>query len=109
MYYVLHRLNTVGILNEFYASVFYGTCCTMLTAIILVCSLAITPDVRECGRDNATSVMQVPEEFALPSQCMMRGHAFLAETEIGRDLSGNERVKVMCTPTHKLAAGRRLI
>jgi hypothetical protein len=81
----------------------------MLTAIILVCSLAITPDLRECGRDNATNVMQVPEEFALPSQCMIRGQAFLAETSIGQDLAANERVKVVCTPTHKLTAGRRII
>jgi len=81
----------------------------MLTAIILVCSLAVTPDLRECARDNATSVMQVPEEFALPSQCMMRGQAFVAETSIGRELTDNERVKVVCTPTHKLTAGRRII
>jgi hypothetical protein len=81
----------------------------MLTAIILVCSLAITPDLRECSRDNATNVMQVPEEFTLPSQCFMRGQAFLAETSIGRDMADNERVKVVCTPTHKLTAGRRII
>jgi len=81
----------------------------MLTAIILVCSLAITPDLRECGRDNATSVMQVPEEFVMPSQCFMRGQAFLAETSIGREIAENERIKVICTPTHKLIAGRRLI
>jgi hypothetical protein len=81
----------------------------MLTAIILVCSLALTPDLRECSRDNATNVLQVPEEFALPSQCFMRGQAFLAETSIGRDMAENERVKVVCTPTHKLTAGRRII
>ena len=81
----------------------------MLTAIILVCSLAVTPDLRDCGRDNAASVMQVPEEFSLASQCMMRGQAFLAETSIGRELTDQERVKVLCTPTHKLTAGRRVI
>jgi len=81
----------------------------MLTAIVLVCSLAITPDLRECGRDNATNVMQVPEEFSLPHMCAMRGQAFIAETSIGRDLAANERVKVVCTPTHKLTAGRRII
>ena len=73
------------------------------------CSLAVTPDLRDCGRDNATSVMQVPEEFAMPSQCFMRGQAFLAETSIGRDLTAEDRVKVVCTPTHKLTAGRRVI
>ena len=81
----------------------------MLTAIILVCSLAITPDLRECSRDNATNVLQVPEEFALPSQCFMRGQAFLAATTIGQEMAENERVKVVCTPTHKLTAGRRII
>jgi hypothetical protein len=81
----------------------------MLTAIILVCSLAITPDLRECSRDNATNVLQVPEEFVLPSQCFMRGQAFLAETTIGQEIASDERVKVVCTPTHKLTAGRRII
>ena len=81
----------------------------MLTAIILVWSLALAPDLRECSRDTAASVMQVPEEFALPSQCMMCGQAFLAETSIGRELTDQERVKVLCTPTHKLTAGRRVI
>jgi hypothetical protein len=81
----------------------------MLTAIVLICSLAITPDLRDCSRDNATNVMQVPEEFILPSQCFIRGQAFLAETSIGREMAENERVKVVCTPTHKLTAGRRVI
>jgi hypothetical protein len=48
----------------------------MLSAIVLVYSLAVTPDVRECGRENAV----VPEEFALPAMCAMRGQSFLAET-----------------------------
>jgi hypothetical protein len=30
-------------------------------------------------------------------------------TQIGRTLTSGERVKVMCTPTHKLTAGRRII
>jgi len=51
----------------------------MLTAIVLVCSLAVTPDLRQCGRDNAVHVLQVPEEFVLPSMCAMRGQSFVAE------------------------------
>jgi hypothetical protein len=51
----------------------------MLTALILVCSLTLTPDLRECSRDNAVHVLQVPEEFALPAMCAMRGQAFIAE------------------------------
>jgi hypothetical protein len=78
----------------------------MLTALILVCSLAVTPDVRECSRDNAVHVLQVPEEFALPSMCAMRGQAFLAETSIGQELTNNERVKVMCI--QHVPVGRRI-
>jgi hypothetical protein len=68
----------------------------MLTALVLVCSLAVTPDLRECNRNNAVHVVQVPEEFAMPAMCAMRGQAFLAETSIGQELANNERVKVMC-------------
>jgi hypothetical protein len=38
----------------------------MLTALILVCSLATGPDLRGCTRDNALDVLQVPETFASP-------------------------------------------
>ena len=68
----------------------------MLTALILVCSLAVTPDLRACDRDNAVHVLQVPEEFAMPAMCAMRGQAFLAETSIGQELTNEERVKIVC-------------
>jgi len=41
-------------------------------------------------------VLQVPEEFAVPAMCAMRGQAFLAETAIGQPLADSERVKVIC-------------
>jgi hypothetical protein len=68
----------------------------MMTALVLVCSLTLTPDLRDCTRDNAVHVLQVPEEFALQAMCAMRGQAFLAETSIGQELTNDERVKVMC-------------
>jgi hypothetical protein len=68
----------------------------MLTAIVLICSLNITPELRECTRDNATNVVQVPEEFGNPAQCMLHGEAFLAGTSVGQNLASDERVKVMC-------------
>jgi hypothetical protein len=68
----------------------------MLTAIVLVCSLAVTPDLAECSRENAVHVLQVPEEFAVPAMCAMRGQSFLAETAIGQPLANGERVKVIC-------------
>jgi hypothetical protein len=71
-----------------------------------VCSLALTPDLRECSRDNAVHVLQVPEEFALPAICAMRCQAFLAETSIGQELADDERVKIMCV--RHIAAGQRV-
>jgi hypothetical protein len=68
----------------------------MLTALILICSLQTTPDIRSCTRDNAVDAMQVPESFANPVTCFMHGQAFLAETSLGRELTENERVKVVC-------------
>jgi hypothetical protein len=69
----------------------------MLTALILVCSLASVPDLAACTRDNALHVMQVPEAFANPITCLMHGQAYLAGTTIGQELAANEAVKVVCT------------
>ena len=32
----------------------------MLTALVLICSVAVTPDLRDCSRSNAVAVMRVP-------------------------------------------------
>jgi hypothetical protein len=68
----------------------------MLTALILVCSLATGADLGACTKDNAVEVLQVPETFFSPVTCFMHGQAYLAETSIGRDLGENEAVKVLC-------------
>jgi hypothetical protein len=68
----------------------------MLTALVLVCSLASVPDLAACTRDNAVELMQVPATFASPVTCVIHGQAYLAETSIGRDLAVNEAVKVVC-------------
>jgi hypothetical protein len=69
---------------------------TVITAIILVCSVAITPNLRDCTVDNAIAVPRVPAEFASPVTCFMQGQAYLAETSIGQDLGNDDRVKVIC-------------
>jgi hypothetical protein len=76
----------------------------MLTALVLVCSLSITPDLSACDQSNARDVMRVPEEFASPASCLMHGQAYLAQTEFGRELSTDERVKVACSRSSKVAA-----
>ena len=68
----------------------------MLTALVLVCSLALTPDLAACNRNNAVEVVRVPEEFGNPATCFMHGQAYLAQAELGRTLAANERIKVVC-------------
>jgi hypothetical protein len=68
----------------------------MLTALVLICSVAITPDPRSCTRDNARAVMRVPTEFGNPAACFMHGQAYVAETTIGQELGQDESVKVVC-------------
>jgi hypothetical protein len=68
----------------------------MLTALILVCSLAVTPDLSACTRDNALDVVLVPATFASPVTCFMHGQAYLADTSIGRGLAQDEAIKVIC-------------
>jgi len=70
----------------------------MLTALILVCSLASAADLGGCTEDIALTVIRDPEKFTSPVTCLMHGQAYLAETAIGRDLSENETVKVLCVP-----------
>jgi hypothetical protein len=68
----------------------------MLTALILICSLTSVSDVGACTEDNAVEVLRTPEAFASPVTCLMHGQAYLANTAMGRDLSADEVVKVMC-------------
>jgi hypothetical protein len=76
----------------------------MLTALILICSATLTPDVRNCTRHNATVVMRVPAKFGNPAACFMHGQAYLAETSIGQALGNDDHVKVVCAPTDTVAA-----
>jgi hypothetical protein len=78
----------------------------MLTALVLVCSLAATTDLADCNRQNALDVMRVPEEFASPVTCAMHGQAYLAETAIGLNLNDKEAVKVICVPSTTVAEAR---
>ena len=68
----------------------------MLTALVLICSMAQTPDLRDCSRTNAVAVMRVPAEFGNPATCFMHGQAYLASTSIGQEMSPSEHVKVVC-------------
>jgi hypothetical protein len=79
----------------------------MLTAIILVCSVAITPDIRTCNVTNAVAVTRVPADFANPATCFMHGQAYLAETSIGQDLGNDDRAKIICDRPETIDASIR--
>ena len=66
----------------------------MLTALILVCSLATVSG--DCTRDNALDVIYVPATFANSVTCLMHAQAYVADSSIGRDLPQNEAIKVVC-------------
>ena len=68
----------------------------MLTALILVCSLATVSNFGDCTRDNALDVVYVPATFASPVTCLMYAQAYVADSSIGRDLPQNEGLKVIC-------------
>jgi hypothetical protein len=71
----------------------------MLTALVLICSTAAIPDIRDCTRDNAAAVMRVPVRFRSSATCFMYGRAYLDESAIGRGLGSDDRIKVICART----------
>ena len=76
----------------------------MLTALVLICSTAVTPDLRDCTRDNATAVMLVPVQSGNPATCFMHGQAYLAQTSVGQELTVDDRVKVVCVRSETVDA-----
>ena len=70
----------------------------MLTALVLICAAAAVVEPRDCTRNNASTVMRVPAEFGNPATCFMHAQAYLAGSQIGRDLDANERVRIICVP-----------
>ena len=81
----------------------------MLTALVLICSVSVTPDLQDCTRENAIDVMRTPVETANPATCFLHGQAFVAQTSIAQDLRGTDRIKIVCArPTRTSAEMRRI-
>jgi hypothetical protein len=76
----------------------------VLTALMLICSIAETPDLADCTYRNAATLMRVPAEFASPTTCFMQAQAYLASTPTGRELTPDERVKIVCVRSEILSA-----
>jgi hypothetical protein len=68
----------------------------MLTALVPLCSIAVTPDLTDCAVKNAAVVVRVPGEFGHPANCFMQAQAFLAATSIAQELGSDDRVKIVC-------------
>jgi hypothetical protein len=69
----------------------------VLTALILVCSMALAPEARLCDRQNAVSVLQLPQQEAHPVTCFLHGQAYLAGTSL--KIGEGEYPKVLCIRT----------
>jgi hypothetical protein len=78
----------------------------MLMALILICSLSTTPDIRDCSRDNAVDVLSTPENFGSAVTCFMKGQTYVAGTSLGRSLRKDEEVKVVCLNDRGATVGR---
>jgi hypothetical protein len=76
----------------------------MLTALVLICSVSVTPDLTDCTRENAIDVMRTPVETANPATCFLHGQAFVAQTSIGQDLRETDRIKIVCARSSNASA-----
>ena len=73
-----------------------------LSAFVLVCSLAATPNLQDCNRETAIGVLKVPETFLSPSTCFLHASAYIAETPMGQRLGPDEAIKIECLRTDKV-------
>ena len=71
------------------------------SAIILVCSVVLTPLLGDCTPDNAVTTLRVPGMEIHPAICMMHAQAYLANSEIGRTLTEQERIKIVCVGSRR--------
>jgi hypothetical protein len=67
----------------------------MVKGAVLLCALAMTPNVGECGEKNAIAVIRVPMRFADPVQCLVQSQFFAAASVTPDE---NNVTKIMCTP-----------
>jgi hypothetical protein len=66
----------------------------MMTALVLICSLAKTPLAMDCGTDNAVDVLKVPGEYSSLITCFTRAQAFGGESRY--TFAANHYLKVAC-------------
>jgi hypothetical protein len=67
---------------------------SMMTALVLICSLAKTPIAMDCGTKNAVDVLRVPGEYSSLVTCFTRAQAFVGESRY--ELTADHYLKVVC-------------
>jgi hypothetical protein len=58
----------------------------MLEVIILICSLNVTPNLRDCTSANAVDVIDTTVEVRSPSACLQQGQQRVAQMSFYDDL-----------------------
>jgi hypothetical protein len=76
----------------------------MLTALVLICSATSTPNLADCGAENARVSLRLPTKFANPIACLMQSQAFLAQTSLPKEFSDDDLVKIVCVRTEPVAS-----
>ena len=76
----------------------------MLSALVLVCSLSVIPDIQNCTPETARSVLRLIGEFETPVACFLQGQALLAATSFGQELSDDDRIKIVCVRSETVNA-----
>jgi hypothetical protein len=79
----------------------------MLTSLVLVCSLSLTPNLQDCTQDTAVQAFWVPERTQLPGMCLKIGLEYFAQTEFAHHLATDERIKIVCVPPSRVHTARR--
>ena len=79
----------------------------MLTSVVLICSLSLTPNLQDCTQQTAVQTLRAPEQTQLPGMCLKIGLEYFAQTEFARHLAADERIKVVCVPPNRVHTARR--
>ena len=74
---------------------------SMMTALVLICSLAKAPFAMDCGTDNAVDVLKLPGEYYSLATCFTRVQAVLAESRY--ELAVGLYPKIVCRKPHRPA------
>ena len=70
----------------------------MMTALVLICSLAKASPAMNCSTDNAVDVLRVPGEYRSLATCFMRAQAFVAQSRY--PLAADHFPKIVCGRPH---------